>query len=72
MLCLLLSKVYLRGMWEALCLTQQAEAAWEGSRGYVDGDCAGSEEHATSRVGWVCSVVALSRQSCVTSKSLLC
>lgn len=56
-------------MRKALCLTQQTEAAWEGSRGYVDGDCAGSEEHDTGRVGWVCSVVTLSRQSCVTTRA---
>ena len=59
-------------MREALCLAQQAETAWESSRGYVDGDCAGREEHATGRVGWVYSVVTLSRQSSVTSKRLLC
>lgn len=31
----LFSQVPPGGMWEALCLTQQAEAAREGSRGYV-------------------------------------
>lgn len=47
MLCLLLSQVYPRGMWEAVCLPQQAETAREGSRGYVDRDCAGGVEHTT-------------------------
>lgn len=76
MLCLLLSQVYPRGMWEALCLPQQAETARESSRGYVDGDCACncacSAEHTTSR--WAGSVLwahRVDRQSCVV-KSLLC
>lgn len=35
MLHVLLSQVHPGGMWEALRLTQQAETAREGSRGYV-------------------------------------
>lgn len=80
MLPVLLSQVPPGGMWEALCLTQQAEAAWEGSRGYVQmGTMLALRDTLTA--GCACcsgrlasllhSMVTLSTQSCVAKDTAL-